>query len=126
MLWISVFQLLCHFLKMENSRKNKYVFNWSREAAENKCHNWWWHVKKLLCDLDLVHLLDDHANGIDFIPTINLALQNKVETDWLTQLNREQAKLGLGRNKLKSYRVFKWSFCCETYVLNVNKSQRVP
>ena len=61
---------------MENSRKNKYVFHWSSEAAENKCHNWWWHVKKLLCDLDLVHLLDDHANGIDFIPTINLALQN--------------------------------------------------
>ena len=61
--WISVFQLLCHFLKMENSQMNKYVFNWSRESARNKCHNWWWHVKKLLCDLDLVHLLDDHSNG---------------------------------------------------------------
>ena len=95
---------------------NKYVFNWSREAAENKCHNWWWHVKKLLCDLDLVHLLDDHANGMDIIPTIDLALQNKVETNWLAQLNREQAKLGLGRNKLRSYREFKSSFCCETCV----------
>ena len=63
---------------------------------------------------------------MDIIKTIDLALQNKVETDWLAQLNREQAKLGLGRNKLKSYRDFKWSFCCETYVLNVNKSQRVP
>ena len=71
---------------------NKYVFNWSREAAENKCHNWWWHVKKLLCDLDLVHLLDDHSNVMDIIPTIDLALQNKVETVWLAQLNREQAK----------------------------------
>ena len=55
------------------------------------------------------------VSPMDIIPTIDLALQNKVETDWLTQLNREQAKLSLGRNKLR-YRDLKSSFCCETCV----------
>ena len=59
------------------------------------------------------------------VPAVNDALIQKVESDWLAQLNRETSINGTSQNKLRTYKKFKQTFTTEPYILNVlSKVQR--
>ena len=123
--WVSVIKLFHHFLKIDDSRVNRHIFNWSLDAAMNRCHNWCWYVRKKLSEFNLLWMVQSNSYWDSLVPAVNDALIQKVESDWLAQLNRETAINGTGQNKLRTFKEFKQTFTTEPYILNVlSKVQR--
>ena len=73
------------------------------------------------------HLLDV-SNKImfkDIVYDLNTILYNHCQEKWLIDVNRVEAKRGDGRNKLRTYKLFKENFETECYVyLNIRKKYR--
>ena len=95
--WVSVIKLFHHFLKMDDSRVTRHIFDWSLDAAMNRCHNWYWHVRKKLSEFNLLWMVQSNSYWDSLVPAVNDALIRKVESDWLAQLNRETAINGTGK-----------------------------
>ena len=112
-LWVSIIRLLCGFQNMDGNRLNKIVFDFAMDAASKGCHNWCWRVKKKLCELGLLWILDYNISKIIAIPAVEGAFVNKVILDWKNSVNQENAKRGNGRNKLRTYKHIKQTFCME-------------
>ena len=115
---VSVIKLFHHFLKMDDSRVNRHIFNWALDTAKNRCHNWCWHVRKNLSEFNLLWMVQSNSYWDSLVPAVNDAVIQKVESDWLAQLNLETAINGTGQIKLRTYKEFKQTFTTEPYILN--------
>ena len=83
------------------------------EASNNKCHKWCCKIKKHLGKLGLSWLVDYNVSQSVFIQAIDGAMSDYVKSLWNTELWREEAKSGRGRNKLQTFRHLKSDFRTE-------------
>ncbi len=104
---------------MSDERINKRVFLW---ANRQKRPNWCSCVKGFLKDQGLLHLCDIEQEPLQtksVMRQVEDAMQVYHNDLWQSKLRREEAQNGQGRNKLRTYRMFKKKPCMEPYLVKV-------
>lgn len=86
--------------------------------AGGNCRNHNYIVKEVLCQLGLTDFADINNTAIN-LRTFQLktqeALMNKHVHEWKAQINSESGRSGKGRNKLRTYKLFKTEYKTEDY-----------
>ena len=114
----SVCRTWCRLTGMNTSRLNKRVFSWAYEQAKNGGKNWVYRV----IDHFNKSELGQFANALVtydkhfVVNNVENTMYRKYVENWFTVINRETAIRGNGRNKLRTYRLFKTAFQKEKYV----------
>ena len=117
-------QQLCRLSNMDQKRLNKKVFTWSC-IQTNRAKNWIHNVKKKLQLLEINININMPINKNLFLNDLKAALHKDAVIKWKSELNREAAKRGRGRNKLRHYRLFKNEFKAEAFVIHrITRRQR--
>lgn len=109
---------------MNSERKCKRIFNWAREHARRRKRNWVFHVKKFYDDMHII----TSDNDID----VTLSIDNVDERlnvyyleKWKNDVHRQNAVRGEGKNKLRTYRMYKKEYKTEHYVKTImSRGQR--
>ncbi len=124
-LWISVTRLWCRLVNMNNNRLNKRVFLWADRLNRK---NWCSRVKNFFMDRHMPHLCDTSQSVIQrqVVTEVSDVLKVHFTQVWWQKLMRQEAiRGGRGRNKLRTYRLFKQEKYTEPYLLKVyNKKHR--
>ncbi len=121
--WISITRQWCRMINMSPSRVNKRVFKW---ACSQTCKNWPMKVRSFYDSIEKHNLcdIDQQLNVKGIIDDMNKTLFDYFERKWLLIVNRPEATRGPGRNKLRTYRMFKQCIKPEPYLFIYNKKHR--
>ena len=115
-IWINTIRHWCKMCNLDNRRISKKVFLWSYEAGSNK-KNWSNFVMKMFQEIGLTDIGNVELKHIGVVLTeADSALNSYFVQKWSSAINREYAIRGEGRNKLRTYRMFKQTFNTEDYV----------
>ena len=100
-----------------NTRLNKRIFEWTKRKANNSCKNWVFSVKKQFDSLQLDTNFDmyTYVNKSKFIGAVYDKMMSVHIEEWKVSINRTNAIHGNGRNKLRTYRLFKTDYEVENY-----------
>ena len=100
-----------------DTRLNRRIFDWTKRKANNACKNWVFVVKNQFDSLQLDTIFDvyNNVNKRKFVDTVYEKMMSVYITEWKTSLNRTNAIRGNGRNKLRTYRLFKSEYEVESY-----------
>ena len=122
--WLCVIRLWCRLVNMSQSRINKRVFAWALRLGKK---NWCWRVTEFCKDRHLANICNTelYLSGSSVRDKVDKALWDHCSQVWNTKLNRDSAIRGQGRNKLRTYKLFKNDICAEPYLSRViNKRER--
>jgi hypothetical protein len=123
--WLCVSRLWHRLVNMEDSRVNYRVFAWARRMAQTRRKNWVYRMEQFYRGIDLGNYLDNDCTYKQIYRQLDLKLSQRYRDTWHQSIMREGARRGQGRNKLRTYRLFKQQFRTECYVKQVtNKSHR--
>ncbi len=120
--WSSISRQWCRMGNMTNTRVNKIIFKWA--CSQNKL-NWCKRVKNCYSDLQMNHLCNTEQQLVDgkVLSDLDHVLSEHFENLGHTRLNRVESMKGPGRNKLRTYKLFKQNITTEHYLLLYNKKQ---
>ena len=113
---VCIARQLCRLSKMDESRLNRQVYEWSLNKTCDNAAN---AHKTTFASIDMVHMCDCSVIKCksDVKNAESKLLDIFVET-WYNDLNRIEAKKGPGHNKLRTYRLFKSMYNTEYYLIN--------
>ena len=116
--WLAVTRLWCRLINMDRNRLNSKVFRWSFYRSSDRCKNWCFHVKRFYRKLNHPELCDIEVpvNTQDVMSKVDNLLDSYYKEIWSMEVNRINAKRGRGKNKLRTYKLFKQEFKVENYV----------
>ena len=127
----NVFGRWCRIKSMDGQRINVKIYNWSiRHGDTGRSKNWAHHVKDILNDsnlLDYFHMSsDDHRFNSKYLIRTLLNFYSEIDMhSWLEAVSRIDARNGVGRNKLRTYKLFKLEYKTENYIrINLPRSLR--
>ena len=102
--------------EMDISRLNRKIYVWS---MSKNCGNAAQYHKAIFDGAELSCMYDFNVTkGKYEIKLLQERLLESFTNEWYGDLNREGAKNGLGKNKLRTYRKFKFVYETEEYLLN--------
>lgn len=110
---------------MSQDRMNNKIFRFCLSKSNSKCKNWQFDFKKQLASVDSLNLLDDCLNmsSRSFCDKIVNSTLEKYIVEWKDiNINNIVGPSGRGRNKLRTYKLFKDEYVTESYV----KCHRIP
>ena len=112
---------------MDDNRLNKRIFTWCKNKGRSACKNWCYSVKCMFQSLDLsplyVECINVSAKVLANEVTKGLTVRHMYE--WQMNIDKEIGNSGRGKNKLRSYRMFKRFYDTEQYCsLNIPISHR--
>ena len=113
--WGTVASVWCRLKTMDSNRLNYKIFKWSYNVSGNCCKNRCFKVATKLREINLINQIDSPNRNIVKNAVIS-SLLDQYKSDWIQDINRESAMRGLGRNKLRTYRLFKTEFKTESYL----------
>ena len=115
--WLSVTRHWVRMVNLPGTRVNKRVFLWGLSQSNNWCSR----VRKKFNDLSMQHLgnVNYQFDPDEVLHDMDVVLEETMEQLWFAKLQREEAVRGQGRNKLRTYRLFKKDLGTEHYVKNV-------
>ena len=96
---------------MSDVKLCKRIFIWCSNISHSK-KNWIYHVKHYRNCIQLSHLT--HTDKT--FTNNDMVLSESEEQKWFEQINREESRNNNGRNKLRTYCLFKSSYVIESYV----------
>ena len=100
------------------TRLNKRIFTWAHGKANARCKNWFFAVKSNFIKLELQHLYDINDTSVSKTYIVNIVFQNMKSlhiSEWKSYVNRITGINGSGRNKLRTYRLYKSDYVTEQY-----------
>jgi hypothetical protein len=120
-LWKVVGNFWCRMSSMASERVNKKVMEWACVKGKRACKNWPYRVKNQftlhglndICDIcmPVSKSVIEHS----LLPSIF----NSCTTRWKADIDRVTGKSGKGGNKLRTYRLFKNTYCVDDYCRKV-------
>jgi hypothetical protein len=126
--WTNVYRHWIRMCKMKTNRLNSYVFQWAyRNAINSHCRNWIYKVRKYYTDIGMGHVCT-YSGDLDYDYVFNdvkVVIHEFYVNQWYNDLNRVNAKRGQGRNKLRTYKLFKDALETECFLLKVNNRQHI-
>ncbi len=116
--WICIFRNWSRLCDMSEDKLCKRIFLWCSNISLSK-KNWIYHVKHYLNSIQMSHLsrTDVKYSNSD-MNDLCLVLSEIEEQKWFEQINKEEPRSNYnnGRNKLRTYCLFKSSYVTESYV----------
>jgi hypothetical protein len=112
---ICVTRLWLRLINMDRNRISSKVFWYAYGQAQNGFKNWCFFTMKMFDDMGLPNL-KYAINCIQkpvVLDKVNDKLSDDTRSKWIENLNRE---VRVGRNKLRTYRLFKNEFSTEMYL----------
>ena len=115
--WKSVCLYWHRMVHLDGSRINKRVFCWSDRNAGRGCKNHNFLVKEKFkkAGLESFCNIRENFSRNALISQVIEATKTEFVDDWFNTVNSESGRSGNGRNKLRTYRLFKSEFKVETY-----------
>ena len=114
--WTCVGRHFVRILCTPVSRINKRIALWAYSKASPTSKNWFYYIKERLSRL---HLNTDHdinrPIGTEFVKNLREAGLNEFKTRWFNSIHSATEPSGRGRNKLRTYCMFKTVFETEPY-----------
>ena len=116
--WFTVCRQWCRFVNMDASIINKIIFLWCVDKANNKKRNWVYHFHNYLCSINLQYICHTNTNfNVKCVlNNFDSAMSRVNEQSWYERVNQYAGPSGHGRNKLRTYKLFKSEFKPEPYV----------
>lgn len=108
----------CRISSMSDNRLFKRVFMWADRLAGNKNKNWIFHVKQYFNSIQMSHLSNTSSvfNRGD-LNDLDGVLSEINEQNWFEKINQDlSSRVNKGRNKLRTYKLFKKEYATEHYV----------
>lgn len=104
-------------INMDESRTNKRIFIWSDRKSGRNCKNHNFNIKEKFRNLGYEIYSDTTriVSRIKFTSDIVNSLMANFVSEWQTLVSSESGKTGSGRNKLRTYRLFKSEYKPENY-----------
>ena len=103
---------------MSNKRINYRIFNWASNLVGIRGRGLAGRAQKAFVELDTLNG-SEQSNASEFIIMTKKARQLKCEFNWRNDVERINAKRGIGLNKLRTYKLFKTEYKVEEHVLKV-------
>ena len=114
--WSSIGRHLTRISRTPANRINKRIALWAHSKASHRCRNWFYTIKDRLSKLNLNTDYDiNNPIGTDFVENLRVAGLNKFKTDWKDNIRSEVGPSRRGRNKLRTYCLFKSIYETEAY-----------
>ena len=115
--WLAVTRLWCRLINMERGRVNSKIFRWAFYRSNNRARTWCFHAKSFYMNIGIGELcnIDRTVKVSDILQKLDGLLDNYYQGKWKEEVNRVDAKRGSGKNKLRTYRLFKKDFKVENY-----------
>ena len=104
----------CRRRYVDPNRLNFKVYQWSASNMQYK--NWAYNVKHMLDQSGLGHMFVANSNDLSKRYTQDSVcsyLQGQFVNEWNRDIKRISARRGNGRNKLRTYRMFKETYGTE-------------
>ena len=116
--WMCVTRHWCRLANLDANHSNNVVFVWAHGHAVRGRKNGHYHTMKFYEDIGMNHLANISTLPVfsELKDDIKTVLFEHYEVLWYAKLSRESAVRGNGRNKLRTYRMFKNSIETEPYV----------
>lgn len=117
--WISISRQLCRYSIMADSRINKKIFTWACQEAKKNCRNPLYRIMKFLKDMGRQEWITNLDQGLDkdyVINEVTTYLMDRHVDRWRDSINSSTGPSGKGRNKLRTYNIFKQEYSTELYV----------
>ena len=113
--WSSVINQWIRVKSMSDSRINFRIFEWCERNSGHRCKNWNYRVNMMFQEAGIT--MGNSVNSYREIKTqVTRHVFDKFKSEWLQDVNREGARHGHGKNKLRIYRKYKQEFQSETYL----------
>ena len=122
--WVNIYRFWMRMSKMKTSRLNKHVFSWARKT---NCKNWFSKVRHFFEDIGMGHICicDEDVDYDHLFSDVKVVIHEYFVSKWFQDLNRVEAKRGEGRNKLRTYRLFKDKFQPEHYLKHLSNRYHI-
>ena len=117
--WRCVMNQWCRIKRMDQSRLNRRIYQWSVNHGNFRSKNWAYRIKQLMDDCntgDLFTTGSENINKSFIINRISEYLKTQDNQTWINDVTRLEARRGNGRNKLRTYKLFKTAYEEENYV----------
>jgi len=115
MQWKSICNHWTRCLGYDDSRLNGRVFKWAVQKGNSRCKNWPFAVKDKLFSLGLQSYIQLPFSRLQLLDNISKAILDVHLIEWNNDINRISGRNGNGRNKLRTYRIFKDTYQVERY-----------
>ena len=125
--WDAVFQKQCQCVMsqwcrikvMDQSRLNHRIYQWSVNHGNFRSKNWPYRIKQMMNESnvgDLFEIGSENINKTFITNRINEHIKTQDNQIWINDVTRPDARKGNGRNKLRTYKLFKTTYAEENYV----------
>jgi len=123
--WLTVIRQWCRFTNMPDTRLNKRLFLWA-DKQNRSLKTPLTYIKAYLPSIGAHNICDTKAkhNFYDIRSNIKRLLWNFYIQLWSTAVNRHGAIRGEGRNKLRTYQLFKFQYATEKYVKIIHSARK--
>jgi len=124
--WKSVCNHWHRCLNYEEFRMNKKKFEWSCRKGNRRCKNWAFTVQDKFIAVGLTEYLQLPFSKVKLKEDMSNIILNDHIAQWTRDIERIEGVNGSGRNKLRSYRLFKTTYQVERYCsMHVSSSHRL-
>ena len=113
--WKSVCNHWSRCLNYDRQRLNGQIFGWANRRGSSRCKNWQFSVKEKLGSYGLQAYTQLPCSPKLLITHISKAILDEHISDWSNDMNRVSGRNGRGRNKLRTYTLFKETYQVERY-----------
>ena len=113
--WFTVLNQWLRLKSMDSNRLNRKIFDWAETNSNGRCQNLNYRVNKMLEEAGLQYQ-PGITNPAILKRNLSDYLSQKFLDTWSEDVNRESARYGSGRNKLRTYRLFKSDYEAENYL----------
>ena len=113
--WSSVINQWIRVKSMSDSKINFRIFEWCERNSGHRCKNLNYRVNMMFQEAGIT--MGNSVNSYREIKTqVTRHVFDKFKSEWLQDVNREGARHGHGKNKLRIYSKYKQEFQSETYL----------
>lgn len=113
--WTTVLNQRTRLKTMDINRINSRIFEWAERNANDRCKNWNFRINKILEEAR-IDFHSDVTSATAIKEQLAGYLQQNFVESWSNDVNRENARRGEGRNKLRTYKTFKTDYKTENYL----------
>ena len=102
---------------LNNDRLNKRIALWANQKASTSCRNWFYCFKSKLSEINLQTFssIETRISKKNLVKAIKDRTMSTFHLNWVESKDRTDAISGRGRNKLRTYRIFKQEYEVEKY-----------
>ena len=113
---VCIARLWCREVNLDDCRLNKRVFKWAKDQPPHLC-TWFKRARSIFSSIDVDFCNEVNIENVrSVISNVDAKLKTMYIEEWKNDLNKVEGINGTGRNKLRTYRLFKADYEVEKYV----------